>query len=321
MDYKDYYAILGVDRKATTDDIKKAYRKLAMKYHPDRNPGNKAAEDKFKEINEANEVLSDAQKRARYDQLGESYFRWQQGGGPQQGNFNWEDWFTQAGAPAGGRAPAGGGGNVHVEYGNIDDIFGGGGFSDFFTQIFGGLGGTTRTQQRRTAYASQQPRGYEQTITISFKEAFQGTTRSIQIDGRRIEAKIPAGAKTGTKLRMAGAVTGSNRQPAGDLFLIIEVTPDPRFERKDDDLETEFTIDLYTAVLGGQANVSTPIGDVVLTIPAGTQPGQIFRLSGRGMPILRSPEKHGDLLAKAKITLPRKLTSEQKSLFEQLRRS
>jgi curved DNA-binding protein len=316
MDYKDYYAILGVDRKATTEEIKKAYRKLAMKYHPDRNPGNKSAEDKFKEINEANEVLSDTQKRARYDQLGESYSRWQQGGG-QSGNFNWEDWFTQA--QAGGAAPGGG---TRVEYGNFEDIFGGGGFSDFFTQIFGGLGGTgaggTRTQSRRTPFQAQ-PRNFEQTVTVSFKEAYQGTQRTIQMDGRRIEVKIPAGAKTGTKVRMAGVVSAGGKQN-GDLFLVIEVTPDARFERKDDDLETEFTIDLYTAVLGGQANVPTPSGDVVLTIPAGTQPGQGFRLAGRGMPKLRTPDKFGDLLARAKITLPRNLTAEQRKLFEQLRR-
>jgi curved DNA-binding protein len=313
MEYKDYYAILGVDRKATTEDIKKAYRKLAMKFHPDRNPGNKAAEDKFKEINEANEVLSDPQKRARYDQLGESYSRWQQGGG-QTGNFNWDDWFTQAGQ-AGGQP---GRGSTRVEFGDLDEMFGGG-FSDFFTQIFGGLGGTTRTQQRRASQAPQiQP--YEQTVTISFKEAYQGTQRTIQMDGRRLEVKIPAGSKTGTKVRIAGAVSGNTRQAAGDLYLVIEVTPDERFERKGDDLETEFSIDLFTALLGGQANVSTPTGVVVLTIPSGTQPGQIFRLAGRGMPKLRAPEKHGDLLAKARIQLPKNLTAEQRSLVEQLRR-
>jgi curved DNA-binding protein len=317
MDYKDYYAILGVDRNATTDDIKKAYRKLAMKYHPDRNPGNKASEDKFKEINEANEVLSDSQKRARYDQLGESYSRWQQGGG-QSGNFNWGDWFTQAngGVPTG----AAGRGGTRVEYGDLDDMFGGG-FSDFFTQIFGGLGGTTRTQQRRAPQARPQPQTLEQSITISFQEAYQGTQRTIQLDGRRLEVKIPAGSKTGTKVRIAGAGAPAGRQPAGDLYLVIEVAPDPRFERSGDDLETEFTLDLYTALLGGQANVSTPTGDVVLTIPAGTQPGQIFRLAGRGMPKLRTPEKHGDLLAKAKVQLPRKLSAEQKTLVEQLRRT
>jgi len=311
MEYRDYYKILGVERKATEADIKKAYRKLALKFHPDRNPGNKAAEEKFKEINEAYQVLSDPSKRSRYDLLGESYSRWQQGGGG-QGNFNWEDWFSQAPGSRGGS---------RVDVGNLDDLFGGG-FSDFFETIFGGMGrGGERTRSRRSPAARTAPMNYQQPVTIDFQEAYRGTERPVQTDGRRLEVKIPAGARTGTKVRVPG---GGPAGPDGrntDLFLLIEVTPDPRFEQKGDDLYTEATIDLHKAVLGGQANVSTPGGNVLLTIPPGTQPGQVFRLAGRGMPYLKSPQKQGDLFVKVKVQIPRQLTAQQRSLFEEFTRS
>ncbi|HSV86709.1 MAG TPA: J domain-containing protein [Levilinea sp.] len=308
MDYKDYYQILGVERSASPEEIKQAYRKLAMQYHPDRKPGDKAAEEKFKEINEAHQVLSDPQKRSRYDQLGRSYSQWQQTGGA-PGGFNWEDWITQRQRPGGAR----------VEYSNINDLFGQGGFSDFFTQIFGGMSGT-RTPTRRTT-RSPQPRQYEYPLTITLQEAYQGSTRTVQVEDRRMEVVLPAGAKTGTRVRMAGAApSGLGGQP-GDLYLVLEVTPDPRFERNGDDLTTDVTIDLYSAVLGGQVNVATPGGDVLLTIPAGTQPGQAFRLAGRGMPKLRNPKEHGDLLVRVKVRIPRNLTPQQHELFERLRQN
>lgn len=308
MEYKDYYKILGVSKNATKDEIKKAYRKLAMKYHPDRNPNDKAAEDKFKEINEAQEVLSDPEKRARYDQLGASYFQWKNAGGP--GNFNWDQWATNR--PGQGRTRVNVGG-----YEDLEDMFGGG-FSDFFTQIFGGMGGMrgrSSTTTRRRASARPQPQTYEQPVTISLMEAFRGAERTLQIGDRRLTVKIPAGAAKGTKVRMSGVGPGN-----GDLYLVVDVAPDPSYERKGNDLYTEITVDLYTAVLGGQARVPTPEGDVVLTIPAGTQPGQTMRLGGRGMPHLRDPQKHGDLYARTKVTLPKQLSPEQKKLFEQLRK-
>jgi curved DNA-binding protein len=308
MEYKDYYKILGVERSASPEEIKHAYRKLAMQYHPDRNPGDKAAEEKFKEINEAHQVLSDSQKRGRYDQLGSSYSQWQQSGGA-PGGFNWEDWVTQSQ----------GQGGVRVEYGDLNDIFGEGSFSDFFTQIFGGMGGT-RTQTRRTTRPAR-PRDYEYPLTITLQEAYQGASRTVQVEDRRMEVKLPAGAKTGTRVRMAGAAPAGPGGQRGDLYLVLDVAPDSRFERSGDDLTTEVTVDLYTAVLGGQVNVPTPGGDVLLTIPAGTQPGQTFRLAGRGMPKLRNPQEHGDLLARAKVRLPRNLTPEQRELFERLRQS
>jgi curved DNA-binding protein len=306
MEYKDYYKILGVERKASPEEIKHAYRKLAMQYHPDRNPGDKAAEEKFKEINEANQVLSDSEKRARYDQLGSSYSRWQQAGGA-PGGFNWEDWVAQSQGQGGQR----------VEYGDLNDIFGEGGFSDFFTQIFGGMGGT-RTQTRRTARPAR-PRDVEYQLSITLQEAYHGATRTVQVDDRRMEVKLPAGAKTGTRVRMAGAAPAGQGGQRGDLYLVLDVAPDPRFERNGDDLTTEVSVDLYTAVLGGQVNVPTPGGEVLLTIPAGTQPGQTFRLAGRGMPKLRSSQEHGDLMARVKVRLPRNLTPEQRELFERLR--
>jgi len=300
MEYKDYYKILGVDKKATEDDVKKAYRKLAMKLHPDRNPGNKAAEEKFKEINEAYEVLRDKEKRARYDQLGDSYQRWQQTGGA-PGNFNWEQWTS--GAP--------GGRTTQVD---MDDLFGGlGGFSDFFSSIFGGMPGTaTRQTTRRT----RQPASYEQPVQITLEEAYKGAARALQVDGRRLEGKIPPGAKNGTRVRLGGM------GPAGsDIYLVIEVAPDSRFERKGNDLYGEVTVDLYTAVLGGQVRVPTMTSEVVLTIPAGTQPGQKIRLAGRGMPELRNPQTFGDMYVTVKVQLPRQLSAKQRELFEQLRKS
>jgi curved DNA-binding protein len=308
MDYKDYYKILGVERSADDAAIKKAYRKLAMKHHPDRNPGNKAAEDKFKEINEAYQVLSDPTKKARYDQLGESYFNYQQAGGS-PGGFNWSDWFARQ--PQGGQ-------RVNVE--NLEGMFGrgGGGFSDFFSAIFEGMGGSPgmggQPRGRRGA-----PQPIVQKVTISFQEAFSGTRRIFQAGDNRIEVKIPAGARTGTKVRLPGKGSTTSTGQAGDLILEVEMQEDSRFQRDGDDLLTEVTIDLFVAVLGGQTSVPTPAGEVLLTIPAGTQPGQKFRLAGRGMPSLKNPQEFGDLYARVKVQLPRDLTPRQKALFEQLR--
>lgn len=305
MEYKDYYKTLGVKRNASEDEIKQAYRKLAMKYHPDRNPGNKEAEDKFKDINEANEVLSDTKKRARYDQLGESYQQWQQHGG-NANNFNWDDWLSQSGR----------GGSTRVDVNDFGDMFGGG-FSDFFSAIFAGAnpgysGTTRRTAPRRTS--PQPPRVLEQPVKISLLEAFEGTSRILQYDNTKIEVKIPAGAKTGTKVRVSGA--GPNRS---DIHLIVEVESNSHFERKGDDIHSEVAVDLYTAILGGQVKVTTLKGDVMLSIPPETQSGKTFRLSSRGMPLMKKPGQFGDFYAKVKITVPMNISTEEKDLFERLR--
>lgn len=308
MEYKDYYKILDVERSASEDEIKRVYRKLALQYHPDRNPGDKQAEERFKEINEAYQVLSDPAKRARYDQLGESYTRWQQRGAP-RGGFNWEDWATSS--------P---GGNVRVEVGDLDDLFGGG-FSEFFQRIFGGAPdmGPAPTGRGGPSPRSQRA-SLEQPVTISLQEAFAGSTRRIDVNGRRLEVKTPPGARTGTKVRVANAAPPGPDGQRGDLYLVIEVAEDPRFERRGNDLYTDVTVDLYTAILGGEASVPTMAGNVILTIPPGTQPGQTFRLSGRGMPNIRNPQSHGDLYARVKVKLPRDLTQKQKELFQELAR-
>ena len=309
MEYQDYYKILGITRSATEREIKQAYRKLAQKYHPDHNPGDKNAEEKFKEINEANQVLSDPAKRTRYNQLGESYSSWQQGGAPANG-FNWDDWFTTS--------P--GRGTVRVE--NLDDLMGES-FSEFFRRIFGGmpdLGNAPqeRTRGRRVPY--QRPI-YEQPVEISLSEAYQGTTRRIELNDRRLEVKIPAGTRTGLKVRVANVFNEEQSGRNRDLYLVIQVSTDPNFERKGDDLHTNILVDLFTAVLGGEAMVSTLAGNVVLTIPEGTQPEQVFRLAGKGMPHLKNPAKYGDLYARVKVKKPHKLTAQQKELFKQLARS
>ena len=316
MEYKDYYKVLGVDRKAREEEIKRAYRKLALKHHPDRNPNDKQAEDKFKEINEAYQVLSDSEKRARYDQLGDSFSQWQQRG-EQPGGFNWEDWYTQA--P--GQAPGG----VRVEYGNLDEILGGGGlgdFSEFFRRVFGGMPdmetGYPGSERGRRGPDRRAPQSFQQQVTISLFEAFQGTTRRLELDGRQVEVKIPPGSRTGTRVRVADAVQTGQDGQKGDLYLIIQVADDPRFERKGNDLSTEVTIDVYTAVLGGEVTVPTLSGNIVLTIPPGTQPGRTFRISGRGMPHLRAPDKRGDLYVRVNVQIPRNLTPRQKELFEEI---
>ena len=293
MDYKDYYRILGVERSANADDIRKAYRKLAMQFHPDRNPGDKQAEERFKDINEAYQVLSDTQKRARYDQLGSAYSNWQQGGGS-PGDFDWTQWF--------GSQPAG----TRVDYGDINDLFGQDVFSDFFRSIFGGAGGV------RTGARTRRSPSYQQPINISLDEAYRGTARLFQSGGRQLTVKIPAGVKTGSKVRAAGAAPDGQ-----DLYLIIEVTEDPRFERQGDDLRTSATISMFTATLGGEAVVQTLDGEVTLKIPAGTQPEQVFRLGGRGMPRLKSSQTRGDLFVRVKVNIPRDLTDSQKEKLQQ----
>ena len=180
----------------------------------------------------------------------------------------------------------------------------------------GNRAGTGGRRNRRDAAAS-----FQQPVTINFQEAYQGAVRMIQIGDRRLEVKIPAGARTGTRVRVPGAVPGQGDGQKGDLYLVITVNEDSRFERNEDDLNIEILIDLYTAVLGGQANIPTPVGEVLLTIPAGTQHGQTFRLTGRGMPRLKAPQTFGDLYARVKVQIPRQLSAQQRDLFEQLRRS
>jgi curved DNA-binding protein len=289
MDYKDYYKILGVDRKASDDEIRKAYRKLAKQHHPDYNPNNKQSEERFKDINEAYEVLSDSKKRSHYDRLGSDYSNWQRRGNP--GDFNWDQY---GGFPGGTR----------VNMDDLNEMFGGaGGFSDFFQTIFGMGGGRAAERSR--------PQGYQQELEISLEEAYKGATRLLESEGKQKQVRIPAGVRTGSKVRVAGA--GPNGL---DLYLIIDVPDDKRFERRGNDLHTTASVSVFTAILGGEAEVETLEGTIKLGIPPGTQPEQVFRLAGRGMPHLKTPKEKGDLFVRLKVQIPKYLSPKQRELLE-----
>ena len=301
MEYKDYYKILGVDKNADEKEIKKAYRRLARQYHPDVNPGDKAAEPRFKEINEANEVLSDPEKRRKYDELGQNYQRWQQTGG-QGGGFDWSQWA--AGAPGGTR----------VEYGDHQRPVRRRFLCDDLRRR--GHAGSAQGTRRRTGRASS-AHDVEQEVEVTLEEAFHGTQRLMEVEGRRLEVKIPAGVKTGSKVRMAGEGLASGRSgPRGDIYLVIKVLPHAIFERRGDDLHCEVPVDLFTILLGGEVRVTTFAGPMVLRIPPNTQSGRTFRLTGQGMPKLRSDE-HGDLYAKVRVVLPEKLTEPEQQLVRE----
>ncbi len=329
MEYKDYYKILGVPRNATEKEIKKAYRKLARQYHPDANPNDPTAEEKFKEINEAYEVLSDPEKRKKYDQFGAQWKNFTSAGGRPE-DF-WQQW--QRGAGAGAGAP-GGASYRTVSPEEFEEMFGGaGGFSDFFEALFGmggrrgartggfedifggayGPGAGTRARPVRG-------RDIEHPIDITLEEAYHGTSRMLQMDGERIEVKIPRGVKTGSRVRVAGkGEPGRHGGKPGDLYLKINVLPHPKFQRDGDDLRLKLPVDLYTLILGGEVQVPTLDRPLILNIPPETDNGKIFRLRGKGMPNLKKPDKHGDLYVEVSAKLPKHLTEKEKELFRQLR--
>ena len=304
MQYKDYYQSLGVDRKASAKEIKSAYRKLAREHHPDANPGDPKAEGRFKEINEAYEVLSDETKRAQYDRLGTDFERWQRSGGRP------DDFWRQF---AGGQ----GQGQPFRTY-SVDpnDLFGGAGpFSDFFNMLFGGTSRGPRPPRERRGQDIQAE------LEISLGEAYHGALRQLDKEGRRLQVRIPPGAQSGTMVRVRGEGTsGTSGGQAGDLYLRVRVAPDPRFERKGDDLYVSVPVDLCTAVLGGEVSVPTLSGEVRLKVPAGSQNGQVLRVRGRGMPRLKQKDEHGDLYAQLIVRLPTELTPRQRELFEELSR-
>jgi curved DNA-binding protein len=300
MDYHDYYKTLGVERIASEAEIKKAYRKLARQYHPDINPGNKTAEAKFKEINEAYEVLSDKSKREKYDRFGRDWQRYQQGGGA--GGFDWGSY--SGGSPFGGGA--------------------GGDFSDFFETLFGGGGARSAGRGGGSFRVDGPPVEHEAEITLD--EAFSGTQRTLQFSSpngqpRTITVKIPAGVDNGSRVRVAGEGSpGAGGGRRGDLYLIVKVAPHERFERRGDDLETAVQADLYTMLLGGAVRVPIMGGKTIsLSVPAGTPNGKKFRITGQGMPRLRAPETRGDLYVKLEALLPSGLSTRERELVEELR--
>lgn len=301
MEYRDYYQILGIDRNASNKDIQKAFRRLARQYHPDVNPGDKYAEERFKEISEAYEVLSDEKKRKKYDQLGHSYRQWEQMGG-KPGGFDWSRWTS--GQPGGYR----------VEFTNAD-MSAGDLFSEFFRNIFGGGAG----RQQRSARQSIQGQNLEVTVQISLEDAYQGVMRSVQAGRRQLNVKIPAGARSGTRVRLRGqGEPGYAGGRPGDLDVIVQVLDHPLFRRDGDDLHLDLKVPLYTAVLGGSIEVPTLGGGGSLRIPAGTQSGQVFRLRGKGMPRLRQQDAFGDLYAHVLVQVPTDLTEKETALFRQL---
>ena len=299
MDFKDYYEILGVAPDADKKVIKQTYRQLARKHHPDVNPGNKEAEEKFKTINEAYQVLSDEKQRKKYDGLRSQYLQWQQKGGRQQ-DFDWQNWSAQ---PDGGS---------HVQYAtaeDLEDLFGSESpYSDFFSNIFGG-----KASSRRSAPISpRRGRDVEYEVDLTLEEAFHGTARALEIDGHRIQASIPLGVRTGTRGRLAGrGEPGRNGGPAGNLFLIIKVLPHNTFERDGDNLHLDAPVDIFTAVAGGETRIPTLEKPLTLTIPPRTTANQVFRLRGKGMPYLRELNKRGDIFVRIRLVLPDALTDQE----------
>lgn len=339
MDYKDYYKILGVDKKASEKEIKSAYRKLARKYHPDVNPGDKSAETKFKEINEAHAVLTDADKRKKYDTLGPDWEkRFQQSYRPGQGPYT----YTQ-------------GGNA----GTAD-------FSDFFEGLFGQRGAPSGTNtanfdfdlgslfgrgRGKQQQVAQRGADVEQGVDITLSEAFHGVERAFTLQtpqtcptcqgagvmdnhacptcqgagtalkSKRLEVKIPAGVREGSRVRVAGEGNpGVGAAPAGDLYLVVHMAPDTRFRREGDDLYTDVTLPMTRLVLGGEVEVPTLDGRVTMRVPAGSQNGRTLRLGGQGMPQLKTGQR-GNLYAKLVALLPTTLDEHQKDLFQQLEKA
>lgn len=308
MEFKDYYKILGIDKNATKEEISKAFRKLALKYHPDKNPNNKAAEEKFKEITEAHEVLSDPEKRKKYDALGANWTQYQSTG------RGFEEFFSQFG---GTRRS---GGTTYEFSGDFGDLFSGmgGGFSDFFESFFGG-----RERQAKAGYGSQgfqnQPAGIdvEADLHITLEEAFNGSERQISVDGKKLKIKINPGTSDGQKLRLRGlgkaSVQGVTK---GDLYLNIHILHHPFYEIKDGELYYNLDVDLYTAVLGGKEEIKTLDGKrISINIPEGTDPEKILRLKNLG---LRNDNGRGDLFVKIHVTVPKNLSEKEKKLYKEL---
>lgn len=322
MPKKDYYTILGIGRSAPEKDVKQAYRRLARKYHPDVNPGDKSAEAKFKEINEAYEVLSDSEKRQKYDRFGD---QWQHA-----------EQFAKAGQGAHWDFGSGGT-STTADFGDLGDL------GSIFGNLFRGSGTSSRTARR-----PRRGENIDHPIEVTLEEAYHGTKRILELQAeelcsvcagsgrvknklcttcsgagriirpRRLEVKVPSGVKNGSKVRIVGQGGSGYGGAKGDLFLIVKVLPHKLFERKDDNLHIEVFVPLVTAILGGEVELPTLGGKLALKIPPETQNGKAFRLAGKGMPHLGNSSR-GDLLAKVKVELPTKLTQQERQLFEQLR--
>jgi curved DNA-binding protein len=306
MEYKDYYKTLGVGKEATQDEIKKQYRKLAVKYHPDKNPGNKQAEEKFKDLGEAYEVLHDPEKRKKYDTLGSNWQHYaQEEAGGQQGNPDFSQWAQQRS-----------GGRNSRTYTSED--FEGADFSDFFNSFFGG---SARGSGSQRGYREAPVKGqdYEARLTVSLQEAYTGVQRMLAIGEEKISITVPPGIRDGQVLRVRGkGAKGKRGGDSGHLYLHVTVEPDPHFERKEDELYTEVHIPLYQAVLGGKVNVTTMTGSASVKVPPETQTGKTLRLKGLGMPVYMKKGESGSLYVKILVDIPQNLTREEIELFKKL---
>ncbi|HWA06379.1 MAG TPA: J domain-containing protein [Ignavibacteria bacterium] len=315
MDYKDYYKVLGVSKTASQDEIKKAFRKLAMKYHPDKNSGDKTAEAKFKEVNEAHEVIGDPEKRRKYDELGSNWNAYQQGGQTGGGGFDWGKYQQQYGGQ--------GGQTYSTNFGDFSGAFGGGGggFSDFFEAFFGGAGsGFTDGKQRGGKRQQLKGDDMQAELPIRLEDAYNGAETIFEVGGQKIKLKIKKGAYDGQTLKLAGkGYPGHNNGPNGDLLLTLKLQKHPLYNRIDDDLYMDLPLDIFTAVLGGKLDVTTLKGKIKITIPPETSNGKTLRLGGLGMPKYGKDSQHGDLFVKIDLQTPKDLTPDEKKLFEQLR--
>ncbi|MCQ6958899.1 DnaJ C-terminal domain-containing protein [Mucilaginibacter aquariorum] len=303
MAFIDYYKILGVNKSASEKEIKSAYRKLARKHHPDLNPNNAEAEKQFKQVNEANEVLSDPEKRKKYDKYGEN---WQHS----------EAYEQQARQQSQQRSYGGGGGQQ--DFGGFDFGGGGGDFSDFFNSMFGGgpAGGSSGRSQR---YRGQDMNAE---LQLNLRDILESKKQTITVNGKNIRLTIPAGIENGQTIKIKGhGGAGSNGAPAGDLYIKFAIPEDAEFKRVGNDLYRSIGLDLYTAVLGGEITADTLTGKVKLKVQAGTQPGTKVKLKGKGLPVYKKDNQSGDLYLTYNIQLPTNLNPKQKELFEELAKS
>lgn len=330
MEYKDYYKTLGVSRDATQDEIKKKYRKMAAKFHPDKNPGNKRAEEKFKEIGEAYEVLKDPEKRKLYDQVGSDWKKYQQAGASAD-DFNWQQ-YARSGGGSGGRQ------RVNI---NMEDLFGGGRqsagggspFSSFFETLFGGsqyggnggdpfggrasqsrygTGAQARTQQRSRIADT------EAEINVDLKDVLHGVEKQLRIGAEKMKVKIPAGIEDGKRLKLRGKGKPGPGGRKGDLYLKIKIREPEGYERKGKDIIQTTDLPVYKAALGGELTVQTLDGKVKLNVPEGTQNGKMFRLAGRGLPEFNNSGNRGNYYIKVALKLPENLSAEEKKLYKKL---
>lgn len=306
MAFIDYYSILGVSKTASADDIKKAYRKLARKYHPDINPNDEEAKKKFQQINEANEVLSDPDKRKKYDEYGENWKHaeeYEKARQQQSQNGGFADYGSFGGF---------GGGT----YSFSDDEEG---FSDFFESLFGRARGSSQGSRSSRGFRGQD---FTSELHLSQRDVYETHKRTITINGKNLRITIPAGAADGQTIKLAGqGGQGVNGGPDGDLYITFVIAEDPDFKRLGDDLYTTAGLNLYTAVLGGEETVQTYTGKVKLKIAAGTQNGTKVRLKGKGFPVYKQEGKFGDLIITYNIAIPTNLSAEQRELFKKLSRS